>query len=106
MSERRNSRLGSSASLIGHADRLASQKESQEILHRLRAENRSLRQQLEDAQEELVGKAVTEGRSLIKSSEESWAAEIDTMTKEEVRSLFDRFTFVIRCSSVTFYLKI
>ncbi|KAF6776219.1 hypothetical protein AHF37_03956 [Paragonimus kellicotti] len=95
MSERRRSRIGShspfSSSIAGGSEVIARYQESQEIVRRLIIENKSLRQQLEDAQDQLFARSLEEGRSLVGPTERSWAAEIDNCTKEEVRSNFAMF---------------
>ncbi|KAF5405760.1 EF hand [Paragonimus heterotremus] len=94
MSERRRSRIGShspfSSSIAGGSEVIARYQESQEIVRRLITENKSLRQQLEDAQDQLFARSLEEGRSLVGPTERSWAAEIDNCTKEEVIELYTK----------------
>ncbi|KAA3679344.1 Rab11 family-interacting protein 3/4, partial [Paragonimus westermani] len=94
MSERRRSRIGSqspfSGSIAGGSEVIARYQESQEIVRRLITENKSLRQQLEDAQDQLFARSLEEGRSLVGPTERSWAAEIDNCTKEEVIELYTK----------------
>lgn len=89
---KRNSRqfFTSSGALTGSSEVLARYQEVQEIVKRLTAENKTLRQQLEEAQEELLTYSLAEGRSLVRSFERSWAAEIDNCTKEEVVELLSK----------------
>ncbi|VEL24893.1 unnamed protein product [Protopolystoma xenopodis] len=58
--------------------------ELHEIVIRLTAENKQLRQQLEEAQEEILTRSLEEGRFLLKFSDKSWASETDNCTREEV----------------------
>ncbi|CAH8873519.1 unnamed protein product [Trichobilharzia szidati] len=98
MGGKRRSRVGSGSSTIaaaaaaatGSSEVLARYQEVQEIVRRLTAENKALRQQVEEAQEELLTQSLQQGRSLIRSSEKSWAAEIDNCTKEEVVELLSK----------------
>ncbi|KAH8863099.1 Rab11 family-interacting protein 4A [Schistosoma japonicum] len=99
MGGKRRSRVGSGSSTItaaaaaaasGSTEVLARYQEVQEIVRRLTAENKTLRQQVEEAQEELLTQSLQQGRSLIRSSEKSWASEIDNCTKEEVVELLSK----------------
>nr|CAH8873762.1 unnamed protein product [Trichobilharzia regenti] len=98
MGGKRRSRVGSGSGTIaaaaaaatGSSEVLARYQEVQEIVRRLTAENKALRQQVEEAQEELLTQSLQQGRSLIRSSEKSWAAEIDNCTKEEVVELLSK----------------
>lgn len=92
MGGRRRSRINSNTSLPGStsSEVIARYHESQEIVRRLIIENKALRQQLEDAQDQLFARSLEEGRSLVGPSEKSWAAEIDNLTKEEVVDLWTK----------------
>ncbi|CAH8611366.1 unnamed protein product [Heterobilharzia americana] len=98
MGGKRRSRVGSGSGTIaaaaaaatGSSEVLARYQEVQEIVRRLTAENKALRQQVEEAQEELLTQSLQQGRSLIRSSEKSWADEIDNCTKEEVVELLSK----------------
>lgn len=70
---------------VGSSELMARYREVQEIVRRLTAENKKLRQQLEEAEGELLTYSLQQGQHLIRSSEKSWAAETDNCTKEEVR---------------------
>uniref|UniRef100_A0A095ALH3 Rab11 family-interacting protein 3 n=1 Tax=Schistosoma haematobium TaxID=6185 RepID=A0A095ALH3_SCHHA len=78
------------AASTGSTEVLARYQEVQEIVRRLTAENKILRQQVEEAQEELLTQSLQQGQSLIRSSEKSWASEIDNCTKEEVVELLSK----------------
>lgn len=92
MGGRRRSRINSNTSLPGStsSEVIARYHESQEIVRRLIIENKALRQQLEDAQDQLFARSLEEGRSLVGPTEKSWAAEIDNLTKEEVVNLWTK----------------
>ncbi|VDP55123.1 unnamed protein product [Schistosoma margrebowiei] len=97
MGGKRRSRVGSgsgtltaAAASTGSTEVLARYQEVQEIVRRLTAENKILRQQVEEAQEELLTQSLQQGQSLIRSSEKSWASEIDNCTKEEVVELLSK----------------
>lgn len=90
--ERRRSRMGSSSlspsEIADGTEVMARYRESQEIVRRLITENKDLRKNLEDAQDQLFARSLEEGRSLLRPSEKSWASEIDNCTKEEVVELW------------------
>ncbi|CAL8085547.1 unnamed protein product [Calicophoron daubneyi] len=90
MGERRRSRVTSASGAVAGSEVIARYQESQEIVRRLITENKTLRQQLEDAQEELFARSLEEGRGLLKPTEKSWASEIDNCTKEEVVELLTK----------------
>ncbi|OON22871.1 EF hand [Opisthorchis viverrini] len=72
------------------SDLLIRYQESQEVVRRMITENKELRREVQDLQDQLVALSLDQGRSLLKPTEKSWASEIDTMTKEEVVELWTK----------------
>lgn len=77
---------GKSPSRQVSADTVARLEEMQQIIHRLKEENKNLTQQVQDAMEESWFNNVRDGHKLLVATENSIGAEFDTMTKEEVSS--------------------
>ncbi len=80
-----NSAVGGGHRASVGVDTVARLEEMQQIIHRLKEDNKKLTKQVQDAQEESWFNNLRDGQKLLVASENSIGAEMDNLTKEEVR---------------------
>lgn len=67
-------------------DTVARLEEMQQLIHRLKEENKNLKKQVQDAQEESWFNNLRDGQKLLTDTDSTLDAEMDRLTKEEVIS--------------------
>lgn len=83
-----NSAVGNGPRLSIGMDTVARLEEMQQLIHRLKEENKTLTKKLQDAQEESWFKNLKEGHNYLAESNQSVEQELDNLTKEDVSKLY------------------
>ncbi|VUZ43084.1 unnamed protein product [Hymenolepis diminuta] len=82
-----NSAVGNGPRLSIGMDTVSRLEEMQQLIHRLKEENKTLTKKLQDAQEESWFKNLKEGHNYLAESNQSVEQELDNLTKEDVVNL-------------------